>query len=56
MGIEVGGILGLVLRVRAGVKVVQSGVSTRAKAPWIPLILVPPVLWLLLWWRLGPNG
>jgi Phospholipase_D-nuclease N-terminal len=59
VGIEVGGILGLiglVLTVYAGVKIVQSEASTGSKVLWIVLILVLPVLGLILWWLFGPKG
>lgn len=59
MGIEVGGLLGLiglVLTVYAGVKIVQSDAGTGAKVLWIVLILLLPVLGLVLWWLFGPKG
>ncbi|MGE5155095.1 MAG: PLDc N-terminal domain-containing protein [Bdellovibrio bacteriovorus] len=59
MGIEVGGILGLIgliLMVYAGVKIVQSEATTATKVLWIVLILVLPVFGLILWWLFGPKG
>lgn len=59
MGVEVGGLLGLiilVLDVWAIVKVVQSGADTGAKVLWIVLILLLPVLGLILWMLFGPRG
>lgn len=59
MSIEVGGLLsliGLILTVYAGIKIVQSEASTGVKVLWIVLILVVPVLGLVLWWLLGPKG
>lgn len=59
MGVEVGGLLGLIiliLDVWAIVKVVQSSASTGAKVLWVVLILLLPVLGLLLWFLLGPKG
>ncbi|QQZ27886.1 hypothetical protein HMY34_03460 [Thiothrix subterranea] len=59
MGIEVGGLLGLIIliiNVWAIIKVVQSGAGTGAKVLWVVLILVLPVLGLLLWFLLGPRG
>jgi hypothetical protein len=59
MGIEVGGILGLLLLVAdiwAIVKTVQSGASTGAKVFWIVLILVLPLLGLIIWLFAGPRG
>jgi len=59
VGIQVGGVLGLIgliLTVYAGVKIVQSDAGTGAKVLWIMLILVIPVLGLILWWLFGPQG
>lgn len=59
MGIEVGGLLGLiilVLDVWAIVKVVQSGSDTGVKVLWVVLILLLPLLGLILWALLGPKG
>lgn len=59
MGIEVGGLLGLiilVLDVWAMVKTVQSGAGTGAKVVWIVLIIVLPVFGFLLWLLFGPKG
>lgn len=59
MGIEVGGILGLIIliaNVWAIVKIVQSGASTGAKVVWIVVILLLPVLGLLIWLLAGPKG
>ena len=58
MGIEVGGVFGLiilVLDVLAIVKTVQSGASTGSKVLWVVIILLLPVLGLLLWWLFGPK-
>ena len=58
MGIEVGGLLGLIiliLDVYAIIKVIGSSASTGAKVLWVVLILVLPVLGLILWWLLGPE-
>lgn len=59
MGIEVGGLFGLivlVLDVWAIVVTVQSGASTGAKVLWIVLIIVLPILGLVLWLILGPRA
>ncbi len=59
MGIEVGGLLGLiilVLDVWALIKVFQSGAETGTKVLWIVLILLLPVLGLILWLLFGPRG
>jgi hypothetical protein len=59
MGIEVGGIFGLLILIAdiwAIVQVVQSGASTGRKVLWIVLILLLPLLGLILWFLLGPRG
>ncbi|MEO3430951.1 PLDc N-terminal domain-containing protein [Pelagibius sp. CAU 1746] len=59
MGIEVGGIFGLLLLVAdiwAIVKTVQSNASTGAKVFWIVLILILPLLGLIIWFLAGPKG
>ncbi|MCO6411704.1 MAG: PLDc N-terminal domain-containing protein [Thiogranum sp.] len=59
MGIEVGGLLGLILLILdvwAIVKTVQSGAGTGAKVLWIVVILLLPLLGLILWFLLGPRG
>ncbi len=58
MGIEVGGILGLivlVLNIYAIVKTFQSGASTGAKVIWILVILIFPVVGFLAWLLFGPK-
>jgi hypothetical protein len=59
MGIEVGGILGLIiliLDIWAIVKIIGSSAGTGAKVLWIVIILVLPVVGLILWLLLGPKG
>lgn len=59
MGVEVGGLLGLLILVAdiwAIVKTVQSGASTGAKVFWIVLILILPLLGLIIWLFAGPRG
>lgn len=59
MGIEVGGILGLIiliLDIWAIVKIFQSSASTGAKVLWTLLIIVLPVVGLIIWLLLGPKG
>lgn len=59
MGIEVGGIFGLillVLNVWAIIKVSQSSAVTGNKVLWIVLILILPLVGLILWFFLGPKG
>ena len=56
MGLEVGGLLGLIVLVAdvwAIVKIVQGGGSTGSKVLWIVVILLMPVLGLLLWLLFG---
>jgi hypothetical protein len=59
MGIEVGGIIGLLVLVAdvwAVVNVFQSRATTGAKVFWIVLILILPVFGLLVWLCAGPRG
>lgn len=59
MGVEVSGILGLivlVLDIVAVVKVVGSGASTGAKILWTLLIILLPVIGLIIWFFAGPRG
>ena len=59
MGIEVGGLFGLLLLIAdiwAIVKTVQSGASTGAKVFWVVVILILPLLGLILWLIFGPKG
>ena len=58
MGIEVGGLLGLILLILdvwAVVRILQSGASTGSKVLWVVLILLLPLLGLVLWLLLGPK-
>ena len=59
MGIEVGGVLGLIVLIAdvwAIVSVAQSAAGTGAKVGWIVLSLLLPVLGLLIWLIAGPRG
>lgn len=59
MGIEVGGLLGLLILaadIWAIINVIQSGASTGAKVLWVLVILVLPVLGLIIWLLMGPRG
>ena len=59
MGIEVGGLLGLVIlaaNIWAIVNVFQSAASTGAKVLWILVILVLPVIGFIVWLIAGPRG
>ena len=58
MGIEIGGLLGLIiliLDVWAIVKTVGSSASTGGKVFWIVLILILPVLGFIIWFFAGPR-
>lgn len=58
MGIEVGGILGLIVLIAdiwAIVKTFESSSSTGAKVLWIVLILLLPVMGLIIWLVAGPR-
>jgi hypothetical protein len=58
MGIEVGGLFGLivlVLNIWALLNVVQSGASTGGKVVWILAILILPLLGFLGWLIFGPR-
>jgi len=59
MGMEVGGLLGLiwlVIVVWAIIRTAQSpSTDPLAKAIWIVVLLVLPVLGLILWLLLGPR-
>ncbi|HZX24780.1 MAG TPA: PLD nuclease N-terminal domain-containing protein [Woeseiaceae bacterium] len=59
MGLEIGGLLGLIiliLDVYAIVKTLGSRAGTGSKVLWIVVILVLPVLGLILWALFGPKG
>jgi hypothetical protein len=59
MGIEIGGLLGLLIliaNVWAIVHIVSSGASVGAKVVWAVLILVLPVIGLLIWLFAGPRA
>ncbi len=59
MGVEVGGIFGLLLLIAdiwAIISVVQSPAGTGGKVLWVVLILVLPLFGLLLWLLLGPKS
>lgn len=59
MGIEIGGLLGLIILVAdvyAIVKTIQSAATTGTKVLWIVIVLVLPVVGLLLWLMMGPRS
>jgi hypothetical protein len=58
MGIEVGGILGLLVLIAdiwAIVNVIGSAASTGSKLLWVLLILLLPVIGLIIWFVAGPR-
>lgn len=59
MGIEVGGILGLIILIAdiwAIVNVFGSSASTGSKVVWILVILLLPVVGLIAWLFFGPRS
>jgi len=59
MGLEVGGLLGiiwLIIVIWAVIKCAQSPAGPLAKAIWMVVILVFPVIGLLIWLLFGPKG
>jgi hypothetical protein len=58
MGIELGGIIGLLILIAcvwAIVQTFQSSATTGSKVFWIVLILILPVIGLILWFFAGPR-
>lgn len=59
MGIEVGGLLGLIvliLDIWAIVNTVGSGAGTGSKVIWVVLIIVLPVIGFIAWLIAGPRS
>lgn len=59
MGVEVGGLLGLIwliVIIWAIVKVAKSSSGPVPKLLWILLLLFLPLLGFILWLLLGPKG
>lgn len=59
MGIEVGGVLGLIILIAdiwAIVNTVGSRASTGAKVIWILVILILPLLGFIIWLIAGPRS
>nr|WP_163501850.1 PLDc N-terminal domain-containing protein [Halomonas socia] len=59
MGIEVGGLLGLIwliIVIWAVVKVAKSSAGPVAKLLWILILLFFPLIGLIVWLLLGPKG
>ncbi len=58
MGIEVGGIVGiiwLIIIIWAIIRTAQSTASPLAKAIWIVVLLIFPLLGLIAWLLFGPK-
>ncbi|SHM31754.1 PLDc N-terminal domain-containing protein [Vreelandella subglaciescola] len=59
MGIEVGGLLGLIwliILIWAIVKVAKSPAGGISKLLWILVLLFFPLIGLIIWLLLGPKG
>ena len=59
MGIEVGGLVGLIILIAdvwAIVKTLGSPSSAGSKALWVVLILILPVVGLIIWLVVGPRA
>jgi hypothetical protein len=59
MGIEIGGLLGLIILIAdiwAIVNVFGSGATTGSKVLWILLILILPLIGFLIWLFAGPRS
>lgn len=59
MGIEVGGLFGLLILIGdiwAIIHIAQSSSSPGAKALWIVLVLLLPLLGLVIWFVAGPRS
>lgn len=59
MGIEVGGLLGLlwlIVVIWAVIHIAQSSSSVGAKALWIAVVLIFPLVGLLIWLVFGPRA
>ena len=59
MGIEVGGLIGLIILIAniwAIINVFQSSATMMAKLLWIVLILLLPVIGFIVWLITGPRG
>lgn len=59
MGVEVGGLLGLIwliIIIWAILKVAKSSAGTMAKVLWILILLFFPLVGLIIWFFLGPKG
>jgi len=58
MGIEVGGLIGLIILIAdiwAIINVLGSPASTGSKVLWVLIILLLPVIGLIAWLIMGPR-
>ncbi len=58
MGIEVGGLLGLLILIGdvwAILNIAQSNVGNGSKIFWIVLVLILPLIGLIIWFFAGPR-
>ncbi len=58
MGIEVGGLIGLIILIAdiwAIINVLGSPASTGGKVLWVVIILILPVIGLIAWLIMGPR-
>lgn len=59
MGIEVGGLLGLIILIAdiwAIINIIGSGASTGSKVIWVLVVLILPVIGLIIWLVAGPRS
>lgn len=59
MGIEIGGLFGLILLILdiwAIVSTIQSRSSTGKKVLWIVILLLLPLIGFILWLLIGPKA
>ena len=59
MGIEVGGLFGLILliaNIYAIVKIIESSAPTFNKVLWSLFVFFAPVVGLICWYLFGPKG
>lgn len=59
MGLEVGGLLGLLILIAdvwAILNIFQSSASMGSKVLWTVLVLLLPLLGLLIWFLAGPKS
>ena len=50
------GILVLIADIYAILKIVKSSVSDGKKALWITIVIILPILGVIIWYLMGPDG